>query len=518
TEKFAFVEFGAGIAALLSFILFSYLSASLFNARMSNETWFHASGRDYVIFFFLTSVPAFFMGISYPLVGKIITNNIRVVGSRMGLLSFTDTIGSVAGPAVAGFIMLRFLDIYLSFIICVVLNIVSGVVLFLLYKKWSSSRTKILIVSGSLAVIVIIMLFSRGDYYRNKSKLYPGENIMAMKEGMTATVVVSQLKSNYMALSINGAKTAFTNPEDQRVHKMLAYLPWFFNPNAKNAAVIGFGLGITTRCLAELDINTTVAELSPEVLSLSNRYFSYVNHGVAASEKVNVFIEDGRSVLLRSQQDFDIITSNAVHPRLGANLYSYDFYALCRERLSDNGIICQWIPTNWMSEREFKSLAHAFTAVFPYTRLWYVNRAHLLIIGSQSPLDIDYGQFVSLFYSRDVYNEMIDIDLAGPGDVLAGFFMDSQAMKNWVSSATPDTDDKPVIEYSFVTDPRPDQGILHKLLNNRPDFSNLIFFDDTIDKNSRNYILEKIKRDYNEHIDYLKNLNKDLAAEDSLRN
>ncbi len=514
--KFSIVEYAAGLAALTSFILFSVFSPLLFNARISNDTWFHVSGREYILFFVATALPALLMGISYPLAGKIITDNPGNLGSRMGLLSFTDTIGSVAGPVVAGFYMLRFLDIYQSFLICVLLNVLSAIVLIMINRNIAVSLRRLLLVSGVILFGVAMILFPRKSYYEYKAGFYPEEQILAMKEGMTATVVVSKLPSKYLALSINGAKTAFTNGEDQRVHKMLAYLPWFFNPNAQNAAVIGFGLGITTRCLTELNIHTDLAELSPEVLQLSSAQFGYLNHGVLGSSYLKLYVEDGRSVLQRSLKKYDLITTNAVHPRLGPNLYSSDFYRLCSNRLTDSGTICQWIPTNWMSEDEFKSLIRSFTDEFPNALLWYANRAHTLIVGSKSRLDVNYEQFQTLFYRKDIYYELIDVDLNEPESVIAGFFMTGPELRSWASTAKPDTDDKPVIEYSFVTDPRPNRKILSKLVEHKTDFSKLITFTDSISAEKKRYILEKTNADYAAHISYLRTLNMNLAAEDSL--
>ncbi len=513
--RFSVVEYLAGAASLAGFMAFSVLSPHLFNARMGNDTWFHVSGREYLLFFILTAIPAFFMGISYPLAGRIITGNLGRLGSRMGLLSFTDTIGSVAGPAIGGFVMLRYLDVYQSFLVCVSLNVASGIFLMAFNSRFRLTR-RILFPASALGLIVIsVLAFPRGAYYRHKAGLYPGEHIVAMKEGVTATVTITDRPLQYQVLAINGAKTAFTNSEDQRVHKMLAYLPWFFNPGAGNAAVIGYGLGITTRCLAELGIRTDLAELSPEVLELSSRHFNYLNHNILTASNVTVHVEDGRSMLQRSTGKYDLITTNAVHPRLGPNLYSADFYRLCRDRLPEEGTICQWVPTNWMSETEFKSLIRAFTDVFPHSLMWYVNRSHTLIVGSKAPLEISYAKLSALFQRTGIRNELSDVDLGDPESVLAGFFLTGEELSAWAASTSPDTDDKPVIEYSFVTDPRPNRAVLMKLIDSPPDFSRLISFPDTASAEFKNSVLLRVNMAYRQNISTLQQLVRRLQDEDS---
>ena len=516
--KFSYVEYGSGFIALFAFILFSYLTPIFYHSRFSNDTWFNVSGREYIYFFITTSLPAFLMGISYPLAGKIITDNFGRLGSRMGLLSFTDTIGSVAGPVIAGFVMLRIMNVYHSYMLCVVLNLASGIALLLVNRNISLSLKRILPAAAVLIpALTVLFIFPLSAYNSNKAKLYEGETILDVKEGMTATVLVTQLPSGYRALTINGAKTAFTNPEDQRVHKMLAYLPWFYNPQAKNAAVIGFGLGITARCLTDLNIETSLAELSPEVLFLSSKNLNYVNHGVLGGDHIKTYVEDGRSMLLRSREKFDIITTNAVHPRLGANLYSSDFYRLCNDRLTDSGTICQWIPTNWMTEDEFRSMVRSFIDVFPWARLWYANRAHTLIVGSRTKYETSYEQFKELFYRQDIYYELIDVDLVEPESILSGFFLTENELRNWAGNIAPDTDDRPIIEYSFVTDPRPNQNILRTLIASKPDFERCIQLPDTIDQDVKDYVFGRINADYEQHISYLKGLSLTLAAQDSLK-
>ena len=515
--KFSLVEYLAGVAAWAVFLGFSFLAPHIFNARLGNASWIRVSGQEYIVFFIITAIPAFFMGISYPLAGRIINRIAGRLGTRMGLLSFTDTAGSVAGPAVAGFIMLRYLDIYTSFLLCVLLNLGSALILVRIDKIITAGKKLTLSMVVPVTILLVVILFPRSAYYMNKTALYPGERIVDIREGISATVAVTELPSKYMALSINGAKTAFTNPEDQRVHKMLAYLPWFFNPTARDAAVIGYGLGITTRCLAELGIHTDVAELSPEVLSLSAEHFGYLNHGLIANGNTKVFVEDGRSMLQRSTKKYDIITTNAVHPRLGPNLYSEDFYRLCSQRLTDSGTICQWIPTNWMSAGEFRSLIHAFTNVFPNPELWYVNRSHMLLTGSRVNPEISYSRFRELFYRPEIFNELTEVDLREVNDILAGFFTGGEKLRQWASASSPDTDDKPVIGYSFVTDPRPNLEILGWIINERADFEKRITFPDTMPAGEKDNVLQRVNFIHREHIGYLRNLRSYLAGEDSLK-
>lgn len=492
--RFGQVELLVGLVSFLSLILFSYLSPSLFSKRLTDASWMAVSGKDYVICFLFTFPAAFLMGISFPLGSKIITRNLGSLGSRTGILGFTDTAGSILGPLVTGFILLKYLNVYYVFLLGVALNILSASLLFGIEKETSRKEKQRFSFAGILILGVMLMILPPSAYNKNKLKLYPGDQILALKEGRTATAAVHNLSSGYLALSVNGAKTAFTNPEDLLVHKMLAYMPWLYKTDSQNAAVIGFGLGVTARCLADLDIQTDLAEISPEVLRLSSVYFHFVNHGVLASGKLRIFQEDGRSVIQKKQGSYDIITTNAVHPRLGPMLYSKEFYELCASRLSEKGVMCQWIPTNWMSRSEFGSLIRAFTPAFTHVALWYVNRAHLVILGSSGELKPDPDQFIQSFSEKNIYYEFADVDIYETEALLANYLMDRQRLDSLYSSSVPDTDDKPVIEYSFVTDPRPNLQVLSDIQNNRMSPGLYLNFNDINDSTRFIDLRDKILR------------------------
>ncbi|HKJ78778.1 MAG TPA: hypothetical protein VKA10_04560, partial [Prolixibacteraceae bacterium] len=170
------------------------------------------------------------------------------------------------------------------------------------------------------------------------------DEVYFYNEGPAASVAVTKYRERNAALSINGAITAYTLTNDVRVHKMLGILPWLLNDEPENALVVGLGIGITAKTLDMAEVkNISVAELSPGVIQASKEIFgtTYRNN-----KSLKIYPEDGRAHLFRNKESYDLITTNAVHPRLGNVIYTRDFYQLCFDRLSEQGTMCQWIPTN----------------------------------------------------------------------------------------------------------------------------------------------------------------------------
>jgi len=209
------------------------------------------------------------------------------------------------------------------------------------------------------------------------------DRILYFKEGPGATVSVPQSAEGVMALVINGTATAFTDYSDLRVHRMLGYLPYLLSRNPKKALVVGLGMGVTSQSLIQPDVDEVdCAEICPQVVGATSSIFARYNGNVVSEPKFHLYIDDGRSFIIRTRKKYDIITSNAIHSRMSINIYTKDYYELCRKKLTENGIMCQWMPTNWMSLWEFKSLLRAFTDVFPNASVWIINAYHAVLVGS----------------------------------------------------------------------------------------------------------------------------------------
>ncbi len=469
----AYLEIAIGLVSIFLFIVFSKISPALIESRDSYNSWFSLVFQEYSLIFFLLLIPAILMGITFPLVGKIWSGHMPSLGKKIGQLGFMDTVGSILGALMAGFLLIPFLGIYKSFILTAIINITIGTSLILFQKK-TANPSRLTSLSVAIALLILfIRIFPEKEYIKNKLKYYPEDTIVSYHEGVGATVSIHDQPDGYKALTINGSKTAYTNPNDLRVHKLLGYLPYFFHPGeTKNALVIGFGLGVTTHSLSREDIPVVdVAEICPGVIKSSANYFSYHNQDAIQHENVKVFIEDGRSYLYRSPRTYDIITSNAVHARLSSNLYTKDFYELCKDRLSENGMVCQWLPTNWLSKDEFRALVKAFHQVFPNSSFWYVTRGHALLLGSQGKMVKDYQKLQEHVQKPNIRKSLAEAEIFNLDMLLGQLLMDPADLEKYCKGAPVNTDNKPIVEYSQVMDLKPNLNVLSDMASTRYDIN-----------------------------------------------
>jgi len=463
------IEILIGLSSVFLLLFFSKLAPFLIQKRDIFGTWMENSGKEYFVFFLLLTVPTTLMGMAYPIVSKIYANNIKKLGNRMGVIGFMDTAGSILGSFVAGFLMIPFLGVVRAFIITAVINLFIGLMVIILHPDMRPLRKAL---TTALAIVVAVFLyyripghnyFSWWDQLRYKKSWWGEhyEKILFYHEGEAGTVTIRKYPvPEYLGLVINGHQTAYTSLKDLSVNRQLGYMPYIFHPEPHNAMVIGFGMGATACSLIQPDMDEVdLAEICDGVIKAAP-VFGPWNRDVINDPRLHVFEEDGRSLLFMTDKKYDIITSNAIHPRLSNNIYTEDFYRICYDRLTDDGIICQWIPQNWISEDEYKGLLKAFIDVFPHSTLWYVNEYSTHVIGSKKPLAISYNKVAGKYKNEVLKADMDEVGIGDPEHFLAQFIFDEKTLHDYCKDAKTNTDNYPFVEFSKVISIAPNLDVM----------------------------------------------------------
>ncbi len=478
---FALVEITIGALAILLLRGFAVVADILAEWRPSySENWWDTLGKEYLLFFLVMLLPATLMGMTFPLVSRICTPSLKRLGSRLGEIGFLDTVGSIFGSFAAGFLMIPFLGVVKSVIIAGVVNTAIGLTAAALDPA-SDKRVKTAWF-GSTAVLFLILMLLLPDaaYFRHWQTRRPGDRLLFYKEGPDAAVAVPQHSDGVKFLSINGSVTAFAEFGDLRVHKMLGCLPALLHENPRSALVIGLGMGVTARSLADQGVERVdCVEINAGVVQACAEQFADVNGGVLNDPRVRVIVDDGRSYLFMTDKKYDLITSNAVHARLSGNLYTREFYEICRRRLTENGVMCQWTSTNWLTPSEFKSLLVAFNAVFPHTSLWLVNAGHLLIVGTPQPLVIPYDDWRQRLAQPEAKQDLQPFSLGSAELISAHFISDEKAFPVMLKNMPMTTDDRPMAELSRVVSKMQIPEVVLELIHFKRDAADRLTFSES---------------------------------------
>jgi hypothetical protein len=214
--------------------------------------------------------------------------------------------------------------------------------------------------------------------------------------------------------------------------------------------VVGFGTGITAGALlTHPGLETrAVAELLPAVVR-AGRFFAG-NFGASTDTRLDLRIGDGRQELLRRKELYDLITLEPPPPSAAGvvNLYSREFYELCRERLAPGGLMAQWWPLPAQNDEDSRSLVRTFLDVFPHASAWSTELHEVLLVGSLHPLDLDGSRVAARFVAPEVAAALAEVGVESPAALLATWLTDRAGLARYAGNAPAVTDDRPLIEHA----------------------------------------------------------------------
>ena len=235
----------------------------------------------------------------------------------------------------------------------------------------------------------------------------------------------------------------------------MAHLPILLSDKPRDMLVICFGIGTTLRSAAMYpDINTTTVELVSAEFDCF-KYFYDDAEAVMKQKNVKLVADDGRNFLLCSRVQYDIISIDPSPPIYSAgtvNLYSQEFFKLCRQHLKDDGIMCLWFPVDRdMFNEECDYLIKTFCSVFSDVSLWKGPRSWgLYLIGKNTQINIDMKKIEKAFSDPRFVADLTEVDTvcSTPQKLVALHIpMERSQIEQKVQNASLITDDYPFTEF-----------------------------------------------------------------------
>ncbi len=463
---FGIVQLGIGLFALILLPAFE----QLYGMTHALQSTFGAS-RFWTFFscFLVMSVPTFLMGASFPLVTKIYTGNEQQLGRSIGNVYAVNTFGSILGAFCAGFVLIPLLNIRPSIVLTVALN--TGIGCMLILRGWNTSNgtdkltsagsgTKGLlqgigigvpIINVGLAIVVLLALskpiFLNSTIYKTQR---PGDEVVDYEEEVDATVTTLKDDEGVYRLYVDANQAADASRWDSPSHRVIAHLPLLLHPNPERALVVGFGMGLTSYSITQHGVQVDAIELSKGVISAAQQHFTHINGNVFDNRLFNYTVNDGRNHILMTQKKYDMISTGIIHPLVSAgssNIYTEDFYKLCRRILTEDGVMCQWVPLHRLPESHYKMIVRTFISVFPETTLWYkYTPDFVILIGTLDSLTINYKDFIARSKKPSIREGLAADDLDGLS-LLDSFMMGPKAVREYAGDGPIHTDNRPRLEF-----------------------------------------------------------------------
>lgn len=416
---------------------------------------------DRTLLIFLAAVltaivlPTAIMGATFPLVVRAFETLRGTSESRAaGVVYFANTVGSIAGSILAGFILIRAIGTQNGLFAMAAVNLVLGVILARKSAAPSESARRPLALAAAAFLILFgafILAKPHGVILSAGIFTEDAAPILAFKEDVSATIALRKLDTG-LSLELNGVNVAGTGPDLIGTQKLQGHIPLLLHRNPRSVLHIGFGSGGTAEAVSLHDVERIrIVEISREVLEVSDTWLRSVNHGVLSDKRVETDINDGRNYVMAAPQQFDVILSDSIHPRYAGNgsLYTKDYFELCRKRLAPGGVISMWLPMYSMTTRNFRQILRAFQDVFPHTTVWYVTNypnSFTIVIGrlDEQPIDL---RALSRRVTAPVAADLATIGIHTEYDLASALLLDPHGVASLTRDDPPHIDDIPAVEY-----------------------------------------------------------------------
>lgn len=407
---------------------------------------------QFLIALIVLGIPTFLFGAQFPIVSRLATDEARRAGRRVGLLYAMNVVGSILGALIVGYVLIPFVGTQASLRLLAGSMVAMGVAL-VVTRSGLTSVSKRAVVVGAVAFMAAAVVATPRDLSLtlHRQWLQADEVIEYYEEGASATVMVagSSEKDSARRILVNGSSASNSSTYGLSVNRVQGSIPFLFDRMPKRVLAACFGTGVTFGTLGQFDIeHMDGVDISPEVIRAAGT-FRRENYDVVNNDRVTIHIDDGRNFLLKSEDKYDVITMEPMPPALAgvSDMYTREFYDLCKQHLNPGGMVSQWVPMYYLTLDDMKMLYATFADAFPHIMVFYHN-FDTFLVGSSEPLRLSPDAFRERLISEKLRRDLAAIQLFEPEDLFSAYLMGRDAVVAFAGDAPIVTDDLPFVEFT----------------------------------------------------------------------
>ncbi len=419
--------------------------------------------------------PAVLMGAAFPVAVRAVIGDSEELGSPVGNVYGANTLGSVVGAALAGFILLPALGVQGTILVAGSANLLAAAICvgFSIQHDGKKVWGQLVLLPAALLVLLYFaarppwdpLLMTAGMYhYVSSFKRHDRAGIISYavesyellyyREGPTSVVTVAKNVDSENIWLANNGKVDASSSSDMPTQVLCAVLPFMFVEEPEDVLVIGLASGVTAGSLVPIESMTSmqIVEIEPAIEEASE-FFRPWNHDVLYDPRVKLIANDGRNqVLLSEPGSFDVIVSEPSNPWITgvSNLFTKEFLEMGKTRLKPGGVWSQWVQMYGMDEYDLKSLLQTFASVYPHVLVFStIEDADLVLIGSEQPIRPDPVLAQRLMDSNPgLMHDLEIVNADEPLKIVSMFYMDRDEILELVGNIELNTDDNMRIEYN----------------------------------------------------------------------
>ena len=295
--------------------------------------------------------------------------------------------------------------------------------------------------------------------YGRQIATFKGASFLYEGEGLNSSIAVSESEGGVRNFHVSGKVEASTEVHDMRLQRLLGHMSALMHPDPKSVLVVGFGAGVTAGSfvLHPGVKRIVICEIEPLIPRMVAPYFSKENYDVATDPRVEIVYDDARHYILTTNEKFDVITSDPIHPWVkgAASLYTKEYFELVKAHLNPGGVVTQWVPLYQSTEDVIKSEVATFFDVFPFGTIWSNQYASgggydVVMLAKPEALHVDPAALDARLKRPDharLEADLTQVELAGVDGLMATYAGQARDLRPWLADAQINTDRNLRLEY-----------------------------------------------------------------------
>ena len=376
------------------------------------------------------------------------------IGDSVGRVYAANTLGSIAGAWLPGFVLLPLLGMEHTLALGMTVN--AGIALLLLFAARAAhpARRATVRALGALALSLLAVLalhtaLARSPLSWNLSHMTLGAFRMSLarqvldpeswgqpdlvyyRDGISTTVSVERW-GGHLSLKNNG-KVDASNGDDMPTQIMVAAYPLLLHPRGPrdlDVAIVGFGSGVTVGAALEFPVrHIDDMELEEAVIDAALRFFSEASHlhktqphfPYLSLPRLTLYRDDGRNFLAATDKRYDVIVSEPSNPWITgvSDLFTVDHFRITKRKLKPGGVYCQWVQLYELSPENIKTVYRTFASQFRYVLAFSAAglSPDTILVGSDRPLPLDLAHIERAMLEPRVARELARADVHSASDV-----------------------------------------------------------------------------------------------------
>ena len=466
-ETFGVTQTLTGVAAVLFLVLFRQLPTILWDLVTATQKTFGGLVFAQFATCALAMLPAATVfGFNFPVVTMLIAKSVGnedIESGAVGPAYAANTVGAIVGAIIVGFWLVPRLG---SFRV-VAFTSAANLLLAVYFAIRRVPRRTMELAGISALTIIIAAAASSGTLYDpaianfsmiTNRAMYPKtlrldeivqrSDLVFSEDGLNASVAVVR-SENFLGLRINGKTDASTG--DQLTQMMVGHLGMLLHPAPKKVLIIGFGSGMTAFAVAQYPEVEQIdcVEIEPAVIHAAS-YLETLNHGVVRDPRLHIIVDDARSFLFTTRNQYDLIVSQPSNPWIAgvATLFTDEFYQQARTHLAPNGLLVQWVQSHALFPQDLRMVMGTLAHQFEQVTVWRGLPTDIILLAQPKaapPVPLD--RVNRLWSVPTFHDQYVAMGMSRPESLLAFHLLDDGDLRQLAANSALNTDDLTQLEY-----------------------------------------------------------------------